>query len=169
VRSEAEVSKYASERGEVERFSLCQRGRELLVFVEVGGEILEVKERPAFQQALVAFLREQGVPIEDLRRLAWQVLGNIWYRPRLLWRFLRNQPPPDDFGETRAREANIDKSNAKSTGRPRRSFSVVHLPVFIQLRRVCMRHSAGCTPVFAGALCRFDSDSRLQVLMVLYQ
>jgi hypothetical protein len=84
----------------VERFSLCQRVEALLVFVEVVGEILEVKERPVFQQALVAFLREQGVPTEDQRRIAWQVLGKIWYRPRLLWRFLRNQAPPDDFGET---------------------------------------------------------------------
>ena len=70
------------------------------MFVEVGSGILEVKERPGFQQALVAFLREQGVPSEELRRMAWQVLGKIWYRPRLLWRFLRNQPPADDFGET---------------------------------------------------------------------
>ena len=61
---------------------------------------LEVKETPVFQQTLVAFLREQGVPTEDLRRMAWQVLGKIWYRPRLLWRFLRNQPPPDGYGET---------------------------------------------------------------------
>ena len=91
MRSGAEVSKYVSERGGVERFSLCQGGRELLVFVEVGSEILEVKERLAFQRALVAFLREQGVPTQDLRRMAWQVLGKIWYRPRLLWRFLRNQ------------------------------------------------------------------------------
>ena len=79
---------------------LCRQGDELLVFVEVEGEIREVKETPVFQQALVAFLREQGVQTEDLRRMAWQVLGKIWYRPRLLWRFLRNQPPPDDFGET---------------------------------------------------------------------
>ena len=100
MRTGAEVSKYVAERGGVERFSLCQRGREVLVFVEVESEILEVKERPVFQQALVAFLREQGVPTEDLRRMAWQVLGKVWYRPRLLWRFLRNQPPPDDFGET---------------------------------------------------------------------
>ena len=99
MRNGAEVSKYVSERGGVEHFSLCQRGRELLVFVEVGSEILEVKERRVFQQALVAFLREQGVPTEDLRRMACQVLGKIWYRPQLLWRFLRNQPPPDDFGE----------------------------------------------------------------------
>ena len=100
MRNGAEVSKYVSERGGVERFSLCQRGRELLVFVEVEGEIREVKETPVFQQALVAFLRKQGVQTEDLRRMAWQVLGKIWYRPRLLWRFLRNQPPPDDSGET---------------------------------------------------------------------
>jgi len=100
MRSGAEVVRYVTERGGVERFSLCQRGRELLVFVEVGGQILAVKGTPAFQQALVVFLREQGVPTEDLRRMAWQVLGKIWYRPRLLWRFLRNQPPPDDFGET---------------------------------------------------------------------
>ena len=100
MRTGAEVSKYVTARGGVERFSLCQRGRDLLVFVEVGGEILEVKERPFFQQAPVALLREQGVPTEDQRRMAWQVLGKIWYRPRLLWRFLRNQPPPDDFGET---------------------------------------------------------------------
>jgi hypothetical protein len=84
----------------VERFSLCQRGEELLVFVEVEGEIRAVKETPVFRQALVAFLREQGVQTEDLRRMAWQVLGKIWYRPRLLWRFLRNQPPPDGYGET---------------------------------------------------------------------
>jgi hypothetical protein len=84
----------------VERFSLCQRGEELLVFLKVDGEIRDVKETPVFQQALVAFLREQGVPTEDLRRMAWQVLGKIWVRPRLLWRFLWNQPPPDDFGET---------------------------------------------------------------------
>ena len=100
MRSGSEVSKYVTERGGVERFSLCQRARELLVFVEVGRKLVEVKERPVFQQALVAFLREHGVPTEDLRRMAWQVLGKIWYRPRLLWRFLRNQPPPDDFGET---------------------------------------------------------------------
>jgi len=100
MRTGAEVLKYVAERGGVERFSLCLRGRELLVFVEVGSEMLEVKERPVLQQALVAYLREQGVPTEDLRRMAWQVLGKIWYRPRLLWRFLRNQPPPDDFGET---------------------------------------------------------------------
>ena len=92
--------KYVTERGGVERFSLCQRGKELVVFVEVGGQILPVKEAPVLQQALVAFFREQGVPTEDLRRMAWQVLGKIWYRPRLLWRLLRNQPPPDDFGET---------------------------------------------------------------------
>ena len=100
MRTGAGVSKYVTGRGGVERFSLCQRGEALLVFVEVEGEILAVKETPVFQQALVAFLREQGVPTEDLRRMAWQVLGKIWYRPRLLWRFLRNQPPPDDFGET---------------------------------------------------------------------
>jgi hypothetical protein len=100
MRTDAEVSKYVRGRGGVERFSLCQRGEALLVFVEVEGEIQEVKETPVFQQALVAFLREQGVPTEDLRRMAWQVLGKIWYRPRLLWRFLWNQPPPDDFGET---------------------------------------------------------------------
>ena len=81
MRTGAEVRKYVTERGGVGRFSLCRRGRELVVFVEVGGEILEVKERPVFQQALVAFLREQGVPTEDLRRMAWQVLGKIWYRP----------------------------------------------------------------------------------------
>ena len=96
----AEVSKYVTGRGGVERFSLCQRGEALLVFVEEQGEILEVKETPVFQEALVAFLREQGVPTEDLRRMAWEVLGKIWYRPRLLRRFLRNQPPPDHFGET---------------------------------------------------------------------
>jgi len=100
MRSGAEVVKYVTERGGVERFSLCQRGKELLVFVEVGGQILPVQEAPVLQQALVAFLREQGVPTEDLRRMAWQVLGKIWYRPRLLWRLLRNQPPPDDFCET---------------------------------------------------------------------
>jgi hypothetical protein len=99
MRTGAEVSKYVAERGEVERFSLCQRGEALLVFAEVGGEVLEVKETQVFQQALVAFLKEQGVPTENLRRMAWQVLGKIWYRPRLLWRFLRNQPPPDDFSE----------------------------------------------------------------------
>jgi hypothetical protein len=85
VRSGAEVSKYETERGWVERFSLCQRGR---------------KERPVFRQAVVAFLREQKVPTEELRRMAWQVLGKIWYRPRLLWRFLREQPPHDNIGET---------------------------------------------------------------------
>jgi hypothetical protein len=95
-----EVSKYVSGRGGVERSSLCQRREASLVFVEVEGEMLEVKETPVFEQALVAFLREQGVLTEDLRPMAWQVLGKIWYRPRLLWRFLRNQPPPDDFGET---------------------------------------------------------------------
>jgi hypothetical protein len=100
MRTGAEVSKYVTRRGGVERFSLCQRGEELLVFVEVEGEIREVKETPVFQQALVAFLREQGVQTEDLRRMAWQVLGKLWYRPRLLWHFLRNQPPPDDFGKT---------------------------------------------------------------------
>ena len=100
MRSGAEVSKYVTERGGVERFSLCQRGEALLVFVEEEGEILEVKETPVFQRALVAYLSEQGVPTEDLRRMAWQVLGKIWYRPRLLWRFLRNRPPPDDLGET---------------------------------------------------------------------
>jgi hypothetical protein len=47
-----------------------------------------------------ALLGEQGVLTEDLRRMAWQVLGKIWHRPRLLWRFLRNQAPPNDFGET---------------------------------------------------------------------
>ena len=92
MRTSAEVSKYVTGRGGVERFSLCQRGEDLLVFVEVEGEIREVKETPIFQQALVAFLREQGVPTEDLRRMAWQVLGKIWYRPRLLWCFLRDQP-----------------------------------------------------------------------------
>lgn len=100
MRTGAEVSKYVTGRGGVERFSVCLRGEALLVFVEVEGKILEVKETPVFQRALVAYLREQGVPTEDLRRMAWQVLGRIWYRPRLLWRFLRNQPPPDDFGET---------------------------------------------------------------------
>ncbi len=100
MRTATDVSRYVTERGGVERFSLCQRGEELLVFVEVEGEIREVKETPVFQQALVAFLKEQGVQTEDLRRMAWQVLGKIWYRPRLLWRFLRNQPPPDRYGET---------------------------------------------------------------------
>jgi hypothetical protein len=100
MRTGAEVSKYVAERGGVERFSLCLPGEELLVFVEVDGEILEVKETPVFQQALVALLKEQGVPTEDLRRMAWQVLRRIWYRSRLLWRFLRNQPPPDDFWQT---------------------------------------------------------------------
>ena len=61
----------------MECFSLCQRGRELLVFGAVGGKILEVKETPVFQQALVAYLREQGLPTEDLRRMTWQVLGKI--------------------------------------------------------------------------------------------
>jgi hypothetical protein len=100
MKTGAEVSKYVAGRGGVERFGLCRRGEALLVSVEVDGEIREVKETPVFQQALVAFLREQGVPTEDPRRIAWQVLGKIWYRPRLLWRFVRNQPPPDDFGET---------------------------------------------------------------------
>jgi hypothetical protein len=100
MRTGAEVSKYVTGRGGVECFSLCQRGEALLVFVEEEGEILEVKEPPVFQRALVAYLREQGVPTEDLRRMAWGVLGKIWYRPRSLWRFLRNQPPPDDFGQT---------------------------------------------------------------------
>ena len=100
MRSGAEVSEYVTERGGVEQFRLCQRGEALLVFVEEEGEILEVKETPVFQRALVAYLSEQGVPTEDLRRMAWEVLGKIWYRPRLLWRFLRNHPPPDDFGET---------------------------------------------------------------------
>jgi hypothetical protein len=100
MRTVTDVRKYVTERGGVERFSLCQRGEALLVFLEVEGEILAVKETPVFEQALVAFLREQGVQTEDLRRMAWQVLAKIWYRPRLLWRFLRNQPPPDDFGET---------------------------------------------------------------------
>jgi hypothetical protein len=92
MRTGAEVSKYVTGRGGLERFSLCRRGDELLVFVEVEGEIREVKETPVFQQALVAFLREQGVQTEDLRRMAWQVLGKIWYRPRLLWRFLTDLP-----------------------------------------------------------------------------
>ena len=100
MRTGAEVSKYVTGRVGVERFSLCRRGEALLAFVEEEGEILEVKEPPVFQRVLVAYLREQGVPTEDLRRMAWEVLGKIWYRPRLLWRFLRNQPPPDDFGET---------------------------------------------------------------------
>jgi hypothetical protein len=82
MRTGAEVSKYVIGRGGVERFSLCQRGEAVLVFVEEEG------------------VREQGVPTEDLGRMAWEVLGKIWYRPRLLWRFLRNQPPPDDFSET---------------------------------------------------------------------
>ena len=99
MRIRAEVSKYVTGRGGVESFSLCQRGEALLVFVEVEGEFIEVKGTPVFQQALVEFLREQGVPTEDLRRMAWQVLSKIWYRPRLLWHFLRNRPPPDDFGE----------------------------------------------------------------------
>ena len=59
-----EVSKYVSPRGGVGRFSLCQRGEALLVFVEVEGEMLEVKEPPVFQRALVSFLRGQGVPTE---------------------------------------------------------------------------------------------------------
>ena len=100
MRIRAEVSKYVRGRGGVESFSLCQRGEVLLVFVEVEGEFIEVKETPLFQQALAEFLREQGVPTEDLRRMAWQVLGKIWYRPGLLWRFLRNRPPPDELGET---------------------------------------------------------------------
>jgi hypothetical protein len=100
MRTGAEVSEYVTRRGGVERFSLCQRGEALLVFVEEEGEMLEVKETPVFQRALVAHLREQGVLTEDLRRMAWEVLGKIWDRPRLLWRFLRNQPPPDEFGET---------------------------------------------------------------------
>ena len=33
--SRSEVTSYVVERGGVVRFSLCQRGRELLVFVEV--------------------------------------------------------------------------------------------------------------------------------------
>ena len=82
MRAGAEVSQYVTGRGGVERFSLCQRGEALLVFVEVEGEILEVKETPVFQQALVAFLREQGVQTEDLRRMAW-------YRPWLLWCFFK--------------------------------------------------------------------------------
>ena len=65
MRSGAEVVKYVTERGGVERFSLCQRGKELVVFIEVGGQILPVKEAPVFQQALVAFLRQQGVRIRN--------------------------------------------------------------------------------------------------------
>ena len=64
MRTGADVSKYVAERGGVERFSMCQRGEELLVFVEVRGEVLEVKESSVFQQALVAFLKEQDVPTE---------------------------------------------------------------------------------------------------------
>ena len=48
MRTSAEVSKYVTGRGGVEHFSLCRRGDELLVFVEVEGEILEVKETPVF-------------------------------------------------------------------------------------------------------------------------
>jgi hypothetical protein len=48
MRTSAEVSQYVTRRGGVERFSLCQRGEEVLVFVEVEGEILEVKETPVF-------------------------------------------------------------------------------------------------------------------------
>ena len=69
MRTGAEVVKYVAERGGVERFSLCLRGRELLVFVEVGGQIQAVKETVVLQQALVAYLRERGVPTEDLRRM----------------------------------------------------------------------------------------------------
>jgi hypothetical protein len=70
MRTEAEVSEYVAERGGVERFSLSQRGEEQLVFVEVRGEVLKVKEALIFEQALMAFLREQRVPTEDLRRMA---------------------------------------------------------------------------------------------------
>ena len=56
------MSKNVTRRGGVERFSLCQWERELLVLVEVEGQILEVRETPVFQHALVACLREQGVP-----------------------------------------------------------------------------------------------------------
>lgn len=43
-----------------------------------------VKEVPVFQEALVAFLREQGVQTEE-----WLGIG--------CGVFLRNQPPPDDL------------------------------------------------------------------------
>ena len=48
MRNGAEVSKYVTGRGGVERFSLCQRGEALLVFVEEESEILDVKETPVF-------------------------------------------------------------------------------------------------------------------------
>jgi hypothetical protein len=47
-RTSAEASKYVTGRGGVEHFSLCRRVDELLVFVEVEGEIREVKETPVF-------------------------------------------------------------------------------------------------------------------------
>jgi len=62
MRTGTEVSKYVTGRGGVEHFSLRRRGEESLVFVEVGGEIPEVKETPVFQQALVAFFERARSP-----------------------------------------------------------------------------------------------------------
>jgi hypothetical protein len=58
MRSSAEVVKYVTGRGGVERFSLCQRVEALLGFVEVDDDMVEVKETLVFQQALVAYSRE---------------------------------------------------------------------------------------------------------------
>jgi len=86
--------RYVAEKGGVECFRLMQHGDEILVFLEEGDEKnKEIKEKTRFQNSLIAYLKSEGVPIESYWKMLRQVLRLIWYRPRLLWQFLRNQDP----------------------------------------------------------------------------
>ncbi|MFT5028945.1 MAG: hypothetical protein ACI9VS_001376, partial [Candidatus Binatia bacterium] len=58
-------------------------------------EIEEIQEKPGFQRSLIAHLKSEGVPIGSYWKMAGEILGLIWYRPKLLWRFMRNQDPPE--------------------------------------------------------------------------
>ena len=95
-----EVARYVAEKGGVDCFRLMQYGDGILVFLEEGDEKNEeIKEKPGFQRSLIAYLKSEGVPIQGYWKMLRQVLGLIWYRPRLLWRFLRNQDPPESVEE----------------------------------------------------------------------
>ncbi len=90
-----EVARYVAEKGGVECFRLMQHGDETLVFLEDGDEkTKEIREEPGFQRSLIAYLKSEEVPIESYWTKLRQILRLIWYRPILVWRFLRNQDPP---------------------------------------------------------------------------
>jgi hypothetical protein len=91
-----EVARYVEEQGGAECFRLMRyRGKILVFFENEDEEIEEIQEKPGFQRSLIAHLKSEGVPIGSYWKMAREILGLIWYRPKLLWRFMRNQDPPE--------------------------------------------------------------------------